>query len=34
MPERKVWSEDEDKILKLLREERGEKKWANIARIM
>jgi hypothetical protein len=34
MPERKVWSEEEDKILRHLREERREKKWASIARIM
>jgi len=34
MPERKVWNEEEDKILRLLREERGERKWANIARLM
>lgn len=34
MPERKVWSEEEDKILRLLREARGEKKWATIARLM
>jgi hypothetical protein len=34
MPERKVWSADEDKILKFLKEERGEKKWSVIAKIM
>lgn len=34
MPERKVWTEEEDKVLKLLKEERGEHKWARIARVM
>jgi hypothetical protein len=34
MPKRKVWSEEEDKILKFLRKERKERKWENIARIM
>lgn len=34
MSERKVWGEREDKILKYLREERGERKWATIARIL
>lgn len=34
MPERKVWSQEEDRILRYLREEKGEKKWANIARLM
>jgi hypothetical protein len=34
MSERKVWGEKEDKILKYLREERGERKWATIARIL
>ena len=34
MPERKVWSEREDSVLRLLREERKERKWAAIARTM
>jgi hypothetical protein len=34
MPERKMWSEEEDRVLRLLREERREKKWSMIARCM
>jgi hypothetical protein len=34
MPERKPWSEREDDILRLLKEERGVKKWSEIARQM
>jgi len=34
MPERKVWTEEEDKILRFFREERQEKKWSFIARKM
>ena len=34
MPERKMWTENEDKVLKFLKEERGEKKWSVIARKM
>jgi hypothetical protein len=34
MSERKMWTEEEDKILKYLKEERGERKWASIARLM
>ena len=34
MPERKPWTEEEDKILKYLREEEKMKKWSHIARKM
>jgi hypothetical protein len=34
MRERKVWTQYEDKILRYLREEQGEKKWSAIARKM
>lgn len=34
MPERKAWSKEEDRILRALKEERGEKKWSTIARLM
>jgi hypothetical protein len=34
MPERKAWTEEEDRILRFLREERGERKWARISRAM
>jgi hypothetical protein len=34
MPERKIWTPEEDRILKLLIEERGETKWAQISLIM
>lgn len=34
MPERKPWSEREDQILRVLKEQRGVKKWSEIARLM
>jgi hypothetical protein len=34
MPERKVWSGEEDRILRLLIEERGLRGWTQIARTM
>lgn len=34
MPERKAWSKEEDRILRVLKEERGEKKWSTIAKLM
>lgn len=34
MPERKVWTPEEDRVLKLLFEERGIKKWADLPKIM
>lgn len=34
MPERKPWSEREDQILRELKEQRGVKKWSEIARLM
>lgn len=34
MPERKVWSAEEDKILKLLIEKRGLVKWSQISKVM
>lgn len=34
MPERKLWTEEEDKALRHLKEVRGLKKWSIIARHM
>jgi hypothetical protein len=34
MRERKVWNEEEDRILRYLKVEKGEKKWSAIARKM
>ena len=34
MKERKVWSKEEDDILKFLREVKGENKWSTIAKKM
>ena len=34
MPERKVWSAEEDKILIFLKEEKGIAKWSLIAKTM
>lgn len=34
MPDRKMWNAEEDRVLRLLREDRREKKWSVIARIM
>ena len=34
MPERKVWTEEEGRVLRVLREERGVKKWADMPAIM
>lgn len=34
MPERKIWSAEEDRVLKFLIEERGLTKWSQISRVM
>lgn len=34
MSDRKPWTEEEDKVLKYLKEEEGMKKWSHIARRM
>jgi len=34
MPERKVWTEEEDKVLKYLKEVRGVPKWSVISETM
>jgi hypothetical protein len=34
MPERKLWSAEEDQVLKLLVEERKMAKWSHISRVM
>jgi hypothetical protein len=34
MTERKSWTEEEDSILKMLKEDEGIKKWSDISKIM
>lgn len=34
MSKRKIWSQEEDTVLKILKEERGLKKWSEIAKKM
>jgi hypothetical protein len=34
MPERKIWTAEEDRILKFLIEERGLSRWSVISRVM
>lgn len=34
MPDRKMWTEQEDRVLRFLREDRGQQKWSHIARTM